>query len=143
MWIRTVSAHIFARTNQRPQPRRISTVHLAMGGVAVAFAVLAATPSGHVRADEPVRVAVTIKDHRFVPAEIHVAAGQDIALDVRNEDASAEAFDLRSLGIEEIVFPGDSEVVRIEAIKQGRYPFFGDYHSGRAKGVVVAEAALE
>ncbi len=106
---------------------------------AVALLALGAVGPAGVRADETLSIPVTIKDHHFTPAEIHVAAGQDVALEIQNEDTSAEEFDLRTLGIEEIVFPSGSDVVRIQAIKQGQYPFFGDYHPGTARGVVVAQ----
>ena len=46
---------------------------------------------------------VTIKDHRFTPAEIHVPAGKPATLNVKNEDATAEEFESHELKIEKVI----------------------------------------
>lgn len=101
--------------------------------------VISAVVLGHVLADEPSSIEVMIRNHRFTPSEIHVPVGKVVALDIRNEDASAEDFDVRRLGLESIIAGNGSGIVWLRELKQGRYPFFGDYHSGTANGVVVAE----
>jgi hypothetical protein len=55
---------------------------------------------------------VTIKDHRFTPAEIHVPAGQPATLNVKNEDATAEEFESHELKIEKVIAGGASGTVR-------------------------------
>ena len=82
---------------------------------------------------------VTIKDHRFTPAEIHVPAGQPATLNVRNEDATAEEFESHELKIEKVIAGGTSGTVRLRPLDPGKYPFIGEYHEGTAKGVIVAE----
>jgi plastocyanin domain-containing protein len=82
---------------------------------------------------------LTIKDHRFTPAEIKVPANQRVKITVVNEDPTPEEFDSSALKVEKVV-PGKSKgVVRIGPLKAGRYPFTGEYHEATAKGVVVAE----
>ena len=82
---------------------------------------------------------LTIKDHRFTPAEIKVPANQRVKITVVNEDPMPEEFDSSALKVEKVV-PGKSKgVVRIGPLKAGRYPFIGEYHEATAKGVVVAE----
>jgi len=110
------------------------------GRVAVALLFVGAWVVGVARADEPSPIAVTIKDHRFTPSEIDVPAGKEVVLAIRNEDPSAEEFDLSALGYEQVIAARDSGIVRLPALQKGRlYPFVGDYHSGTARGVLAAE----
>ena len=82
---------------------------------------------------------LTIKDHRFTPAEIKVPANQRVMLTVVNEDATPEEFDSSALKVEKVVAGKSKGVVRIGPLKPGRYPFIGEYNEATAKGVVVAE----
>lgn len=90
-------------------------------------------------ADAPTVVEVTIKDHRFTPAELRVPAGRPILLHVRNEDPTAEEFESRPLKIEKVIPGGKTGTVRIRALGKGRYPFVGEFHEATATGVLVAE----
>jgi Cupredoxin-like domain len=92
--------------------------------------------SAVVRADN---LTITIKNHRFTPAEIKVPANKRIQITVVNDDATPEEFESKSLKIEKVI-PGMSKgVVRIGPLKPGRYPFASDYHEDTAKGAVIAE----
>ena len=82
---------------------------------------------------------VTIKDHRFTPAEIHVPAGKPATLNVKNEDATAEEFDSSALKVEKVIGGGKEGTVRLRPLDPGRYPFVGEYHEDTAQGVVIAE----
>ena len=88
------------------------------------------------RADDYV---LTIKDHRFTPAEIKVPANQRVAITVVNQDATPEEFDSSALKVEKVIAGNSKGVVRIGPLKPGRYPFIGEYNEATAKGVVVAE----
>lgn len=100
----------------------------------LAAVLLAATPS---LADAP--VAVTLQNHRFMPAEIHVKANTPAMLALTNKDATAEEFDSSALKVEKVVAGNTSGNVRLRALAPGRYPFMGEYHSQTAQGVVIAE----
>ena len=89
------------------------------------------------RADDP--IAVTLKDHKFTPAEIHVKANTQNIILLTNKDATAEEFDSTALKVEKVVAGNSSGNVRIRALAPGRYPFMGEYHPGTAQGVVVAQ----
>lgn len=91
------------------------------------------------RAGESTVVTVTIRDHRFTPAEIRVPAGQPIVLHVRNEDPTAEEFESRPLKVEKVIAGGKTGTVRIRALEKGRYPFVGEFHEATATGVLVVE----
>ena len=103
-----------------------------------AFGIVAVVTTGaaSARADDYV---LTIKDHRFTPAEIKVPANQRVTITVVNEDATAEEFDSSALKVEKVVAGKSKGVVRIGPLKPGRYPFIGEYHEATAMGVVIAE----
>lgn len=84
-------------------------------------------------------IPVTLKDHRFTPAEIHVPANQPVLLSLANDDDSAEEFDSTALKVEKVVPGHDKGSVRIRPLAPGRYPFMGEYHAETAQGVVIAE----
>ena len=103
---------------------------------ALALALLLTVAPALARADD---LTLTIKDHKFTPAEIKVPANQRVQLTVINEDATPEEFDSAALKVEKVV-PGKSKgIVRIGPLRPGRYPFIGEYHESTAKGVVIAE----
>lgn len=90
-------------------------------------------------AADPASINVTIHDHRFTPAEVHVQAGQPAMLVIDNQDATAEEVESDALKVEKVVPAGKQLTVRLRPLKPGRYSFFGDYHQKTAQGVVVAE----
>jgi hypothetical protein len=100
---------------------------------------LAAVAAPALAQDAPSAVAVTIKDHRFSPAEIHVAANKPVQLRIDNQDPSAEEFDSTALQVEKVFAGASRGVVRLRPLAPGRYPFIGEYHSDTAQGVVIAE----
>jgi plastocyanin len=90
-------------------------------------------------ADTPAPIDLTVKDHKFDPAEIHVKAGQPAVINMHNQDPTAEEFDSDSLGVEKVIAGGRSGIVRLHPLDPGKYPFMGEYHSDTAQGVVIAE----
>ena len=82
---------------------------------------------------------LTIKDHRFTPAEIKVPANKRVTITVVNSDPTPEEFESHQLKVEKVI-PGKSKAtVRIGPLKAGRYPFVGEFHEDTAKGTVIAE----
>jgi plastocyanin len=90
-------------------------------------------------ADDAVTVSVTIKGHKFDPAEIKVPAGKTIKLTVKNEDPTPEEFESHDLNLEKIVTGGNSIVLEFGPLKAGNYDFVGEFHEKSAKGRIVAE----
>lgn len=113
--------------------------------IRISAAVLAATGLGLLVAgqpawaDDPTAVELTIKDHRFTPAEIHVPAGKPTIITVHNQDGTAEEFDSTALKVEKVVAGGGTGTVRLRPLGAGKYPFIGEYHADTAQGVVIAE----
>jgi heme/copper-type cytochrome/quinol oxidase subunit 2 len=90
-------------------------------------------------AEEPQTIEVTIKDHRFSPAEIHVPSGKLVILRITNADDTVEEFDSVSLQVEKVIVAGHYATVRLHPLGPGRFPFMGEYHSATAQGVVVSD----
>jgi hypothetical protein len=101
--------------------------------LAAAFAALA--PAG---AEDLQTYQITIKDHRFDPAELHVPAGKPFVLEVANQDARADEFEMSAPPLEKVIQPGASGRVRVRPLAKGRFVFFDDFHPD-TKGAIVAE----
>jgi hypothetical protein len=91
------------------------------------------------RAEEPATIEVTIKDHRFSPAEIHVPTGSRTVLRIRNADATAEEFDSSALQVEKIIAAGAAVTIRLRPLGPGRFPFMGEFHPDTAQGAVISQ----
>ncbi|MBL8437010.1 MAG: cupredoxin domain-containing protein [Zoogloeaceae bacterium] len=107
----------------------LSKAFLALVAILFAGAALAAD----------VEVALVIKDHRFIPAEIRVPAGKKVKVVVDNQDSTAEEFESHELNREKVI-PGTSKgTIFIGPLAPGKYPFFGEFHEKTAQGVFIAE----
>lgn len=82
---------------------------------------------------------ITIKDHRFTPAELKVPANTRFVITVVNDDPTPEEFESRPMKVEKVIPSKSKGVVRIGPLAPGRYPFVGEFHEATAKGVVIAE----
>lgn len=111
-------------------------LHVLASIALAALAGAAAIPMDRAAADD---LTLTIKNHRFEPAEITVPANARVQLTIVNADDTPEEFESSALKVEKVV-PGSAKaIVRIGPLKPGRYPFVGEFHEETAKGVVVAK----
>lgn len=101
--------------------------------ILVAAALAAGSPA---LADD---VALSVKDHKFAPAEIHVAANKAFTLTVKNLDPTPIEFESKTLRVEKVIAGGAEASVKICALAPGRYKFFDEYNEATAQGVLVAE----
>jgi len=106
---------------------------LAFGSVALLCAALP------VAAEDLPNIAITLKNHQFTPAEIHVPQGKAVILTITNADPTPEEFDSSALKVEKVIAGGTYATVRLRPLGPGRYPFMGEYHPDTAKGVIVSE----
>jgi hypothetical protein len=83
-------------------------------------------------------VTLTIKNHRFVPSEVSVPAGERFRIEVENQDPTPAEFESSDLRVEKIVVPGGKIAVMAGPLKPGIYKFFDDYHPDTAKGTMTA-----
>ena len=82
---------------------------------------------------------ISIKNHRFQPAELKVPANTPVILVVRNLDPAPEEFESNTLRVEKVV-PGNSEItLNFRPLAPGRYRFYGDFNEATAQGAITAE----
>ena len=107
----------------------------AMIAIAASLAVAGITHAGAQSAS----VQISIKDHRFQPAQISAPANQPIAIHVKNLDSTPAEFESVTLRVEKVV-PGNGEaIVNVRALAPGSYKFFDDFHKDSANGVLVVK----
>jgi Cupredoxin-like domain len=110
----------------------VSTVVL---GLAIAFGM--GVPLAI--ADEPTKIGVTLKDHKFSPAEPTAPAGKPIVIEVENQDKTPAEFESKALRVEKVVPGGGKISVKVRALPAGRYRFFDDYHESTTEGFLVTQ----
>jgi hypothetical protein len=90
-------------------------------------------------ADDAARVSVTLKNHKFSPAEPTAPAGKPIIIDVSNLDSTPSEFESKTLRVEKVVPAGGKVAVQIRPLGPGRYRFFDDYHEDTTEGFLVVK----
>jgi plastocyanin len=107
--------------------------------IALAVALIFAAGGSTATAADEVKVEITIKDHRFQPAEVRVPAGKPLVVKVRNRDATPEEFESKTLRVEKVIVGNSEGILTIRPLEPGRYRFYGEFHEDTAQGVLIAE----
>ena len=102
---------------------------------AAALALMAATAS----AQDAAPIRLTLKDHRFSPAEPTAPTGKPIVIEVTNLDSTPAEFESKSLRVEKLVVGGGKITLNVRALTPGRYRFFDDYHENTTEGFLVVQ----
>ena len=102
---------------------------------ALAFALFSVLPAA--MAEETVTVNISMKDHRFEPAELQAPAGKAIVIIVKNLDPAPAEFESKQLRVEKVVTGGGTITIRIRPQEPGRYRFFDDFHKETQGYLVV------
>ncbi len=87
----------------------------------------------------PQEYTLTLRNHRFVPAQLTIPANTKVKLLIVNEDSTPEEFESHELNREKIVTGKGKITVYVGPLKPGRYPFFGEFHMDTAQGVLIAK----
>jgi hypothetical protein len=120
---------------------RIASMTLPIGIIAVSLAVLfgqgALAPSAF--AQEAAAVKLTLKNHRFEPAEAHAPANKPFTIEVTNLDGAPAEFESKTLRVEKVVAAGSTITLQMRALAPGRYRFFDDYHEDTTEGFLVVQ----
>jgi plastocyanin len=109
-------------------------------GLCAVFALmtgLAVAPSAF--AQNSAEIVISVKDHKFDPAELEAPAGTPIVLRVKNHDPSPMEFESQSLRVEKVLTGNGEAVINIRPQQAGRYDFFDDFHASTTKGVLVVK----
>jgi len=106
-------------------------------GLALLPLLLLAVPQS-ARADDPA-FTLTLKDHKFTPAELTVPANVRVKLTVKNQDPTPAEFESHDFKAEKVI-PGGREItLTIGPLKPGTYKFVDEYHEDVAKGQLIAK----
>jgi hypothetical protein len=108
-----------------------------IGRIALA-ALLVATASLSATAQQAASVTISVKNHRFQPAEVHAPANVPIELHIKNLDAAPMEFESVSLRVEKVVTGNGAGIIRIRPLAPGRYEFFDDFHP-ETRGALVTK----
>jgi plastocyanin len=87
-------------------------------------------------ADDP-EVAITLKDHQFMPSEVPVPAGVKVKVTVKNEQPTTAEFESKVLHFEKIVTAGGQIAVFVGPLTPGSYEFYDDFHHDTHGHLVV------
>ena len=113
----------------------ISLWKVVVASLFVALAVL--LPIKDLHAQQAASVSITVKDHRFEPAEIRAPANRPFAISVKNSDAAPMEFESASLRVEKVIAPGAVGTVNVRPLAPGRYEFLDDFHPETRGALVV------
>jgi hypothetical protein len=89
------------------------------------------------RAEGPVKLSITIEDHKFVPPELHAQSGKGIEIHVGNLNPVVSEFESADLHFEKIIPAGSQAVVYVRALRPGKYVFYDDFHRATQGYLVV------
>jgi Cupredoxin-like domain len=111
---------------------------MSVRSVGVALALLILTTSPTISA-EPEFV-IQIKNHQFIPAELHVPTGVKLRIILDNQDDTPEEFESYSLDREKHIPPKSRITLFIGPLTAGRYVYQGEDRAdgGAALGVIDA-----
>ena len=115
-----------------------NNLHLPLVNIRPFLLSLALLPAFATAADP--EVSLVIKDHRFIPSEVKVPAGQKVKLLVDNQDATPEEFESHELNREKVIAPGAKATIFVGPLKPGRYPFVGQFNEKTARGVLISDS---
>lgn len=104
---------------------------------ALVVAATLALAAGGARADDAVKLSITIKDQKFDPAELHAPPGKTIEIQVQNLNPIVSEFESADLHFEKIVPAGSQAVVFVRPLQPGRYNFYDDFHHATQGYLVV------
>lgn len=82
---------------------------------------------------------ITLRDHRFEPAELTVPANTKVRLKVVNSDPTPEEFESHALNREKVIPAGATAMIFVGPLEPGRYPFVGEFNEASAQGVLIVE----
>ena len=94
----------------------------------------ACLPAG---AQQTATVTISVKNHRFQPAQIQAPAKVPIELHVKNLDSTPMEFESVSLRVEKVVAGNSEGIIRLRPLDPGSYNFFDDFNQATNGTLVV------
>ena len=104
-----------------------------------AFAAFLCVVGTTINAQEIATIELSIKNHKFEPAEIKIPANKPVILKVKNLDSTPEEIESKSLKIEKVIAGGSEATLNIRPLTAGIYKFVGEFNEKTAQGQIVVE----
>lgn len=98
---------------------------------AVVLASMALHASHVLAAEES--YSLTLKDHKFSPAELVIPAGKKVKVTVKNLDSTPAEFESDDFKAEKVIPAGKQVDIFIGPLKAGTYEFHDEYHETQSK----------
>ena len=99
--------------------------------LAFALASMSVHAASVLAADES--YSLTLKDHKFSPAELTIPAGKKVKVAVKNLDSTPAEFESDDFKAEKVIPAGKEVDVFIGPLKAGTYEFHDEYHEAESK----------
>jgi len=90
-------------------------------------------------AQETVQLSISIRNHRFEPAELRAPANKPITLRIKNLDSTPAEFESVRLRVEKVIAANGEGVVNLRPLAPGRYEFFDDFHKDTTRGTLLVQ----
>jgi uncharacterized protein (DUF58 family) len=104
----------------------------------VLFLLVALPASLPASAQQTATVSISVKNHRFQPAQIQAPAKVPIELHVKNLDPTPMEFESVSLRVEKVVAGNSEGIIRLRPLEPGSYNFFDDFNQ-QTNGTLVVK----
>ena len=88
-------------------------------------------------AQQAATVTISVKNHRFQPAQIQAPARVPIELHVKNLDPTPMEFESVSLRVEKVVAGNSEGIIRLRPLDPGTYNFFDDFNQATNGTLVI------
>jgi plastocyanin len=82
---------------------------------------------------------ITLKDHRFTPANLVIPAGEKVKITVKNLDASAAEFESSDLSREKLVGPNSEIKIFVGPLGAGIYHYVDEFNEDQAHGTITVK----
>jgi hypothetical protein len=102
---------------------------------ALAVLLLARTTAAALAADP--QIALSIRDHQFVPSDVPTPAGVKVELIIKNEQTTTAEFESSALHREKIIPAGGQISVFVGPLSTGTYEFFDDFNRATRGRLIV------
>ena len=119
------------------QKRIAASTSRHFGVVALLLLASAVMAPRGASAEDTATLSITLKDHKFDPAELHAPPGTPIDIKVKNLNDIVSEFESDDLHFEKIVPVGSEATVHVRPQQPGRYKFFDDFHHDTLGYLVV------
>lgn len=100
--------------------------------------LLAHATSSLAATDAPI-YQLTLKDHKFSPAELTIPANTKVKVSVKNLDATAAEFESKDFKVEKTIAGGKEASFFIGPLKAGSYEFHDEFHEDVSKSRLIVK----